>query len=450
MNKLLHLSRILVLLLVVNESLIGQCVNPSVSLPDISTPVDGNPATAYCVTIMFDPATTGYPTGLSMLLQHTWQGDLDLFVIACGNTLNVMQRPGAVGNCTVGSPVGNSGDIGSPGSPVNVSFSDGAGPDPENGIAVGGGSYGITTDDACGVGTPGITTFAALWAGCPPGIISTQICIGDHALEDSGVAQNISLTFPSPIICGCTDPNASNYNPAANVDDGSCMGCSLTATATPTQPSCNLNNGSISVSPSGAGYTYVWSPASLSGSNPTNLAPGTYSVTVTATATGCIGSASVTLNPSTALTVTATPVQPSCGLNNGSISVSPSGAGYTYVWNPASVSGSNPTNLGPGTYSVTVTQTSNGCTGVASVTLNPSTAIKATLTPTQPTCSQNNGSISVSPSGAGYTYVWSPASVSGSNPTNLPPGTYSVTVTQTATGCMDDASVTLNPSATIT
>ena len=449
MNKLLHLSRILVLLLVMNESLMGQCVNPSISLPDMSTPVNGNPATAYCVTMKFDPAMTGYPTGLSMLLQHTYQGDLDLFINACGNTLNIMQRPGAIGNCAGGAPFGNSGDIGAPGSPVLVSFSDGGGADPENGIPVSGGSFGITADDACGVGTPGINSFASLWAGCPPGIITAQICIGDHALGDSGVAQNISLTFPIAIVCGCTNPLSSNYNPAANVDDGSCIGCSLTASVTPTQPSCNLNNGSISVSPSGTGYTYVWSPASVSGSNPTNLAPGTYSVTVTQTSTGCIGSASVTLNPSTTLTVTATPLQPTCGMNNGAISVSPSGAGYTYTWSPASLSGSNPTNLGPGSYSVTVTQTATGCMGVASATLNPSTSIMASLTPTQPTCSQNNGSISVSPSGAGYTYTWSPASVMGSNPTNLPPGTYSVTVTQTSTGCMANASVTLNPSTTI-
>ncbi len=450
MNKLLHPSFLLFFLLLINVELIGQCVNPSISLPDMSTPVNGNPATAYCVTLKFDPAMTGYPTGLTMLLQHTFQGDLDLFINACGNTLNIMQRPGAVGNCAGGAPFGNGADIGSPGSPAQVIFTDNSSVDPENGIAVGGGTYGITADDACGVGTPGINSFASLWAGCPPGLITAQICIGDHAFGDSGVAQNISLNFPTPIVCGCTNPLSSNYNPAANVDDGSCMGCSLTASATATQPSCNLNNGSINVMPSGAGYTYVWNPASVSGSNPTNLAPGTYSVTVTATATGCIGSTTVTLNPSTALTVTATPTQPTCAMNNGSISVSPSGAGYTYVWNPASVSGSNPTNLAPGTYTITVTQTATGCVGTASVTLNPSTTITAAATPTQPTCSQNNGSISVSPSGAGYTFTWNPASVSGSNPTNLAPGTYSVTVTQTATGCMSTATVTLNPSTTIT
>jgi hypothetical protein len=450
MRLLLHILRILGLLLVINNSLAGQCVNPSIALPDVSTPVNGNPATAYCVTMTFDPAITGYPTGLSMLLYHTYQGDLGIFINACGNTLNILQRPGAVGNCAGGSPFGNGNNIGTSGSPALIVFSDGGGPDPENGIPLTGGTFGITADDGCGVGTPGINSFASLWAACPPGTITAQICIADHAFGDAGFAQNISLNFPTPIVCGCTNPLAPNYNPAANVDDGSCLGCTVTVTATPTQPSCGMNNGSISVSPSGAGYTYVWSPGSVSGSNPTNLPPGTYSVTVTETATGCIGEASVTLNPSTNLMPTATPTQPSCGMNNGAISVSPSGAGYTYVWSPASLSGSNPTNLAPGSYSVTVTETATGCTGIASTTLNPSTAIMAALTPTQPTCSQNNGSISVSPSGAGYTYVWSPASVSGSNPTNLPPGAYAVTVTQTATGCMAAASVTLNPSATIT
>jgi len=446
MNRLLQICCLFVISLAYTNQAGGQCTNPSIPLPDASTPVNGNPATAYCVTLTFNPAQTGYPTGVSMLLQHTFQGDLDVFINACGNTLNVMQRPGAIGNCAGGSPFGNSNDIGSPGNPSLVTFTDGGGPDPENGIALGGGTYGITSDDACGVGTPGINSFASLWAACPPGNISAQICIGDHALLDSGVAQNITLNFPSPIICGCTNPLAPNYNPNANVDDGSCLPCVITVTATPTQPSCALNNGSISISPSGAGYTYAWSPGSVSGANPTNLAPGTYSVTVTQTSTGCTGTASVTLNSSTTLTVSANATQPTCGQNNGSISVTPSGAGYTYSWNPGSVSGSNPTNLAPGTYSVTVTQTAGGCTGTASVTLNPSLPILASATPTQPTCGQNNGSISVNPSGPGYSYTWNPPSVSGSNPTNLPPGTYSVTVTQAVSGCTATASATLNPS----
>ncbi|MEZ4910375.1 MAG: hypothetical protein R2774_05905 [Saprospiraceae bacterium] len=102
-----------------------------------------------------------------------------------------------------------------------------------------------------------------------------------------------------------------------------------------------------------------------------NVSPNTYTVTVTETATGCTGTATVTLNPSSNLTVVATPTQPTCGQNNGSINVSPGPSGYTYSWT-GGLTGQNPMNVSPNTYTVTVTETATGCTGTATVTLNPS------------------------------------------------------------------------------
>ncbi len=437
-------------MLLFSNTLTAQCTNPSITLPDASQPVNGNPANAYCVTLSFDPTVTGFPTGISMLLQHTWQGDLDIFINACGNTLVVMQRPGAIGNCAGGCPCGSSADIGSVGSPALVSFSDGGGPDPEAGIAIGGGNYGVTTDDACDVGTPGITSFASLWAGCPAGVITTQICIGDHAFSDSGVAQNISLTFPNAIVCGCTDPEASNYNPNANVDDGSCIACVLTANANASPASCGQNNGSISVQPSGPGYTYTWSSPSVTGSNPTGLAPGTYTVTVTQISTGCDDVVTVTVGEPPPLDVNSTQVQPSCGLNNGSIQLSVSGSGYTYNWNPATVSGSNPTGLAAGTYTVTVTATATGCSDVVSVTLSPSSPLQVNSDVTHTTCGLNNGAISLSPTGPDYTYTWSPAGYTGSQLSNLPAATYSLTVTQLSSGCSTAVNIVVNGSGVFT
>jgi hypothetical protein len=101
----------------------------------------------------------------------------------------------------------------------------------------------------------------------------------------------------------------------------------------------------------------------------------------------------------TPVTATATPTQPTCGLSNGSISVTPTGG--TYAWT-GGLSGSNPTNVAAGTYTVTVTL--GGCSSTASATLNTSTALTATATPTQPTCGLSNGSISVTPTGG--TYAW--------------------------------------------
>jgi hypothetical protein len=142
----------------------------------------------------------------------------------------------------------------------------------------------------------------------------------------------------------------------------------------------------------------------------------------------------------TPVTATATPTQPTCGLSNGSISVTPTGG--TYAWT-GGLSGENPTNVAAGTYTVTVT--SGGCSSTASVTLNTSSGITASTTPTQPTCGLSNGSISVTPTGA--TYTWT-GGLSGENPTNVAAGTYTVTVT--SGGCSSTASVTLNTSSGIT
>jgi gliding motility-associated-like protein len=206
------------------------------------------------------------------------------------------------------------------------------------------------------------------------------------------------------------------------------------AIAIPTQPTCGLNNGSISVSPAGAIYNWT---GGLSGNNPVDVSPGTYTVTVTAPG-GCTDETTVTINPSAGVTAIATPTQPTCGLNNGSISVSPAGAIYNWT---GGLSGSNPVNVSPGTYTVTVTAPS-GCTDETTVTINPSAGVTVIATPTQPTCGLNNGSISVSPAGAIYNWT---GGLSGSNPVDVSPGTYTVTVTA-SDGCSAINIVTILPS----
>ncbi|MDA9774526.1 hypothetical protein N9B82_06175 [Saprospiraceae bacterium] len=125
----------------------SQCTPPSVDIPDAENPVDGDPANANCVTLTYDPAVLGCATGISIDVEHSYQGDLSLFINSCGNTLNVLQRPGAVMNCAPGAPFGDAGDIGNgPGNPVTIVFEDG-GADPETGIAQMGGNYGVTADD---------------------------------------------------------------------------------------------------------------------------------------------------------------------------------------------------------------------------------------------------------------------------------------------------------------
>lgn len=219
LNFLQNLGLVVLLFFAFSSQGFAQCENPTVDLPDANHPVDGNLANAYCVTLSFDPAMTGFPTGIQMDLTHTFQGDLSISVTANGNTLNVVQRPGALGNCTGGCTCGSSANLGG-----TYSFEDGNTNDPEDVMAAGGGDYGVTADDGCGIGTPGITSFADLWATYAPGeLVDAEICITDHAGADVGVAADITFLFPNPVTCGCTDPDAINFDPNAEIDDGSCF-----------------------------------------------------------------------------------------------------------------------------------------------------------------------------------------------------------------------------------
>lgn len=301
------------------SSLWGQCTNPTISLPDVSIPVDGNVANAYCVTLTFDPMETGLPTGISMDIWHTWQGDLGIWILANGNYLNIVQRPGVLESCDGGCPCGDSGDLGTQANPATYTFSDAGGNDPESGMSPNGGSYGITADDGCGLGTPGINSFMDLWDTFAPGEeISAVLCISDHAGSDFGEASNITFLFPNPVICGCTDPIADNYDPIASVDDGSCTylcpgfgttinetnyefcnGEERVLTLSVTTPSANgpvyqwtgTNGGTAFLSNPGASTTQATIPASFSGTIQ-------YTATIT-DVEGCIelATAEVVVNP---------------------------------------------------------------------------------------------------------------------------------------------------------
>lgn len=147
------------------------------------------------------------------------------------------------------------------------------------------------------------------------------------------------------------------------------------------------------------------------------------------------------------VTATSTAISTTCGQANGSATATPvGGTGYTYIW---SNGGSSQTinNLSAGTYTVTVTS-SDGCSASTSVVVDSSTGITSTVVPTHTTCGLSNGSAVINPSGGnGYLYNWS----NGGNTqaiTNLPSGTYTVTVTS-GNGCSGTASINVNGSTEI-
>ncbi|HMQ47688.1 MAG TPA: gliding motility-associated C-terminal domain-containing protein [Saprospiraceae bacterium] len=433
----------------------SQCTNPSIALPDTAVPVTGNPAQAYCVTLTFDPSETGLPTGMSMMMEHSWQGDLTIFLTACGEVLNVMQRPGVIGSCAGGCPCGNTNDIGTPSGLVPLTFCDGCGPDPENGIPIGGGTFGVTTDDACGIGT--VNSFAALWASCPPGPISTEVCVSDHAGADDGFVQNLTLLFPNPSVCGCTDPTAINYNSNATVDDGSCEYCMLTVT--PNEPfvsvcSGNATNIGVSVMNNISPPIYSWSSpdgglgflSSTTVANPNvNIPPGmtgTFTYDVMVTSGPCVEFATITVSIDPPPFVEITGNDQFCQGGNTILTAT---SGYSnYSWSSGNSSSVITVNQ-PGNYILTVTD-ANGCSNTASFAVTQIPNPVPNITGPATICAGGSGTLDAGP---GYdSYIWSNSATTQTIDV-FASGIYFVTVTQDGCQGVDFFQITVGGSPSV-
>lgn len=248
-------------------------------------------------------------------------------------------------------------------------------------------------------------------------------------------------------------------------------GCTATATATVNEPtllsvtttsadaSCNgVCDGDVGATATGGTgpYTYTWDNGLGAGQNQTGtVCAGTYTVTVT-DANGCTATASATVGEPSAIVASASATDVLCnGDATGTVSGSATGGtpGYTYSWDGGLGSGANHNNVVAGTYNVTATD-ANGCTSVATVTVNEPTPVAGVVTPTDASCNGVcDGSATVVASGGtpGYTYQWDAAGGLGTTATasNLCAGTPEVTITD-ANGCTGTANTTINEPTAIT
>ena len=145
------------------------------------------------------------------------------------------------------------------------------------------------------------------------------------------------------------------------------------------------------------------------------------------------------------LTLSVSSVSASCGICNGTATVTPAGGTppYAYFWNPTGQTSPTATNLCTGNYTVTVTD-SRGCTASINVFVPQAITIVITSTSTSVSCfGACDGAATATPSGGTppYTYLWSPGGQNTASIINLCAGTYTVTVTD-ANGCFSSASVT--------
>lgn len=215
---------------------------------------------------------------------------------------------------------------------------------------------------------------------------------------------------------------------------------SLTTTTTPL---CyGDSTGDITVGTTSSNLQYLWNTGDTT-ANLTNVGAGTYTLVATGALGVCTDTLMVTLNqPDSLLLSVGAPTAVTCrNGSNGSIGVSTvtgGTPGYTYLWSNASTAMSL-SNLTAGTYTLTVTDT-NSCTVVGSVVVTqPSDSISITSNATPVSCdSTSNGTVTAIPMNGNpvYTYQWGAGTgnQTGATATNLPTGTYTVTVTD-ALGC---------------
>lgn len=234
----------------------------------------------------------------------------------------------------------------------------------------------------------------------------------------------------------------------------------LAVTATATNDNCNTNAGVITAVGTGGTapylYSFVLSPGApvwgAPGVNTANVESGTYTVSIQ-DANGCIRSTTVTVNLDPTPVIAATLANACAAQGTYSINVSltsPGIAPYTISLDGgAFVTQTLPytiTGLSSGAHTVQV-RDFNGCGNTVNVTILDPLVAAAAFT-TQPTCNNPNGQITVTTTGGSgnYSYSISPntgITLAGNVFSNVAPGSYTVTVTDTTTGCTTTAPANL-------
>lgn len=332
----------------------------------------------------------------------------------------------------------------------------------------------ITTDNGCE------TSFIRTLSASPNiSLVATPMAVACFGQSTGDISLSVSGGTPGFTYAWNDGPTTQNRSGLAagtytvTVTDANT--CDNTVSATITQPVGPLSvtpsiinvacfgepTGAINLTISGGTptYTYLWNDGA-NVQNRTGLLAGTYTVTVT-DANNCIATISniEITQPANVISLSSSQVNADCGGTVGSITVTPSGGTgpYSYDWSGSPTGDGTPiiTNLGAGTYAVTVTD-ANSCTEVLTATITQAAPLVLSISPTNPTCPpaadppvNSDGAIDLMVSGGtpNYSYAWTTTGGSGLNPTTqdqtgLTAGIYNVTVTD-ANGCTASSSAVL-------
>ena len=224
---------------------------------------------------------------------------------------------------------------------------------------------------------------------------------------------------------------------------------SLSATANSVPTSCSGgSNGTATVTATGGtgSYTYSWSPTGGTAATAAGLTPGNYIVNIKDT-NSCQINVSVIISAPTAVTGSLTPINPACGLVNGSISSQISGGigPYTYTWSPSSAFTPTVNGLSPGTYTLQVAD-NYGCIKTLTTTLinipGPTLSLISTLNDSCFGGSNGAATINITQGTSPYTINWLPYGGNTTTASQLSAGVYTANVTDDR-GCLNSITATI-------
>jgi len=296
--------------------------------------------------------------------------------------------------------------------------------------------FGPNPNTPCDIATENLTILGGnltvtpsniLSSGCttPTGSFTITVTGGTGPYTVTATGSNPSTTINMTGVASTTSfSNLAAQTYTVTASNGSCMSTAtvtvppifvvnLQVTAQPVR--CNGgSDGSVQITqPPATGNTFSISPAMGTFNYPTFsslVANNNYIITATNTASGCSATVTANVTQPDTLTVGTTVINISCqGLTDGMINTTVTGGNsgsFTYVWShSASATTGNLTNLAPGTYTVTVTD-SKGCFTTASSTVTEDAGADFTINYTPEITSGGSPNIKPIADTTGFRFNW--------------------------------------------
>jgi Secretion system C-terminal sorting domain/SprB repeat len=233
---------------------------------------------------------------------------------------------------------------------------------------------------------------------------------------------------------------------------------SVSATTTPVL-TCEQTAVNLTTIASPNNVVYAWSNNAGNVNSITTNVAGNYTVTVTNPSNGCTSTSTINITEDKTPPIANAGQDKILNCANPSVTIggaSSTGANFTYLWSNNIATATQVVGAA-GNFTITVTNTINGCsnTDEVAVTADNSVPTATIAVPATLTCATTTTGLdgTGSSTGANFTYSWQGAGiVSGSTtltPTINSPGTYSLSVTNTTTGCVATKTVNVLQDITI-